>query len=83
MNGEEYPMEITRITFPVDNLSSRGGGVLTIERALIRTPGVVYVYVNSATEMAYVKFDPALCDSDRLLLVVERVGFHAGRPAVR
>ena len=54
-----------------------------IERALARTPGVVYVYANPATEMAYIEFDPALVDADRLVKVVEQVGFRAGEPSLR
>ncbi len=41
-----------RVTLLVYNLSCGGGGVLIIERSLARTPGVIYVYVNPATEMA-------------------------------
>jgi copper chaperone CopZ len=57
--------------------------VLIIERALAQTPGVVYVYVNPATEMAYVEYDPALSDPDRLVKVVEHAGFRAGIPSLR
>ena len=76
-------METIRITIPIGNLSFGGGGVLTIERALARTPGVVYVYANPATEMAYVAYDPARCDADGLTGVIERLGFRAGVPSVR
>jgi copper chaperone CopZ len=54
-----------------------------IERALTRTPGVVYVYVNPATEMAYVEYDPALADPNRLIQAVEHAGFHVGTPSPR
>ena len=74
-------MKTTRITLPIDNL--RCGGALTIERALIRTPGVVHVYVNPAIEMAYVEYDPSLTDSDHLVAAIERTGFRAGVPSIR
>ncbi len=74
-------MKITRITFPIDNL--RCGGALSVERALTRISGVVHVYVNPAIEMAYVVYDPALTDSDHLVAVIERTGFHAGLPTIR
>lgn len=54
-----------------------------VERALARTPGVVYVYVNPATEMAYIEFDPTLTDPDRLIASVEGAGFRAGESVRR
>lgn len=76
-------MKTQRITLPICDLSCGGGGVLIVERALARTTGVLYVYVNPATEMAYIEYDPAQTDLQRLNTVVEHAGFHAGVPSIR
>ena len=76
-------MKTQHITLPIDDLSSRGDEVPIIEHALAQAPGVVHVYVNSSIEMAYIEFDPVLTDPDRLVKVVEDVGFHAGVPSLR
>jgi Cu+-exporting ATPase len=76
-------MKNQRLTLPIEDLSCGGGGSLIVERALARTTGVLYVYVNPATEMAYVEYDPAQVDADRLAKVVERAGFRAGVPGLR
>ena len=76
-------MKNQRITLPIDGLNCGGGGILIVERALIKTPGVVHVYVNPATEMAYVEYDPARSEPDCLVKAVEHAGFRAGVPSVR
>jgi copper chaperone CopZ len=76
-------MKAQRMTLPISGLSCGGGGVLIVERALARTPGVIYVYANPATEMAYVEYDPEQVDSGRLIKVVEQVGLRAGIPSLR
>lgn len=58
-------MKTQRVTLPIDDLgcSSDAPGV---ERTLVRTRGVVRAYVNPATEMAYVEYDPDLVDPDEI-----------------
>jgi hypothetical protein len=44
----------SRFTIPISGLRFGGSECFTIERALRRVPGVVDVYVNPVTELAYV-----------------------------
>lgn len=68
-------MQTERVTIPVYNLGCGGGGSLTIERALRRAPGVAHAYVNPATEMAYIDYDPALVGPGQLRKVLDDVGY--------
>lgn len=74
-------MKTQRITIPIYDLSCNG--VLIVEHALAQTTGVLHVYINSATEMIYIVYDPAQSDPDHLVEAVEHVGFRAGRPMLR
>ena len=47
-----------RLTLPVIGLSLGGCGALTLERQMRQLSGVFEVYVNPATENAYVDYDP-------------------------
>jgi len=76
-------MKRQRMTLPIDDLSCGGGSVLIVERALAHTAGVIYVYVNPATEMAYVMYDPALAEPAHLINAVEQAGFRVGVPSLR
>ncbi|MBI4491648.1 MAG: heavy-metal-associated domain-containing protein [Chloroflexi bacterium] len=76
-------MSTKRLTMAIYDLGCGGGGALIVERALARAPGVARVYVNPATEMAYVEYDPALACPDQLIAAVERVGFRAGEALAR
>jgi cation transport ATPase len=73
-------MTTQRITLPIYNLGCGGGGSLTIERALTKAPGVTQAYVNPATEMAYIVYDPVLVNSDRFADVINCMGY--GPPPV-
>lgn len=74
-------MDITRnLQIPILDLGCGGAGVTTIERELAATDGVVRIYVNPATETAYVDYDPAEVDPWTLARAVERAGYRPGRP---
>jgi copper chaperone CopZ len=72
-----------RLTFEIDWLTCGGGGALTAERALARLPGVIQVYVNPLTEMAYVEIDPQAASEQQLVAEVAKLGFRPGRPVAR
>ncbi len=72
-----------RVTIALFGLSCGGGGSLTIERALAKLPGVIRVYVNPATEMAYVEFNSELCRLDKFEAAIKEAGFEAGEPTLR
>ncbi|MHB1005978.1 MAG: heavy-metal-associated domain-containing protein [Chloroflexota bacterium] len=74
---------MARVVLPVHGLSCGGGGALTAERAIARTPGVLRAYVNPATEMAYVEYDPAATTPTEFARAVARVGLRAGEPVTR
>jgi cation transport ATPase len=68
-------MATQRITVPIYNLSCAGGGALVVEHILARAPGVARVYVNPATEMAYVEYDPDTTTLQALSDAVTAAGF--------
>jgi copper chaperone CopZ len=75
--------KMSRVTLPIYELGSGGGGALTAERALAKVPGVQRTYVNPLTEMAYVEYDPAVAQLTQLVAAVESVGLRAGEPSLR
>ncbi len=75
-------MTVRSITVPIEDFGCAGSGALIVERALVKVPGVLRVYVNAATEMAYVQYDADQCTVDALEKAVIRAGFHPGVPIV-
>lgn len=76
-------MKRQRATVPIYGLVCSVGDALTVERALLETPGVLRAYVNPAIEMAYLEYDEERCGRAQIVHAVERSGFRAGEPAVR
>ncbi len=76
-------MGMIRLTLAIYELGCGGSGSWIVERALTKAPGVTRVYMNPATEMAYVEYDPLLTGPDHLITAVERAGFRAGDPRPR
>lgn len=76
-------MKTQHITLPIYDLSCGGGGALIVEHALAKVPGVARAYVNPATEMAYVEYDPTSVATEQLIAAVKHAGFGAGQPIRR
>jgi len=74
-------MGAQELRIPIYGLGCGGGGATTVERALARAEGVLRSYVNPATEVAYVDYDPSLTDAVRLTRAIDQTGYRAG-PAV-
>ncbi len=69
-----------RVRIAVAGLGCGGDGAATIERELAATEGVLGVYVNPATETAYVHYNAAETGLWTLARAIERAGYHPGRP---
>ena len=70
-----------RLTIGIDGLAC--GGSLSVERTITRLPGVIQVYVNPLTEMAYVKIDPTRVSEEQVVAAVTDLGLTPGRSVVR
>jgi copper chaperone CopZ len=71
-----------KVTLPIEDFGCAGSGAIVVERALTHVSGVIRVYVNAATEMAYVQYDAERCSVSALRDAVARAGFHVGVPVV-
>ena len=75
MNTQDKAKQIQRLALPLYNLGCSSGDALTAERILAQQPGVMEVYANPATEVAYIACDPALTNEEQLTVVIKRAGF--------
>lgn len=63
-----------RVVLPI-LMACAGGDASTAERMIEKLPGVLHVYVNPATESAYVDYDPALVTSTAIEAEVRELGY--------
>lgn len=68
------------VSIPVIGLDLGGCGADQLERALRSETGVLYAYVNRATEMAYVRYDAERTGPATLRRGIEAAGLRAGSP---
>lgn len=66
-------------TVLIADMECAGSTAHTVETALLHVPGVSRVYVNPATEAAYIEFDDERCSEADLIAAVESAGFHPVR----
>lgn len=71
------------VTLPIFNLTCGSSDALALEHALAREAGVIHVYVNPLTEMAYIHYDPALTNPGQLAAVIAHAGFGPPTPPVQ
>ena len=75
-------MTTRHVSIPVFGLACGAGGALTVERVLSRVPGAVSVYVNPATGLAEVDFEPDRVTVEELCKRIRRCGFRPGAPVL-
>lgn len=75
-------MDRQKVALPIEDFGCAGSGAVIVEWALAKVPGVLRVYVNAATEMAYVHYDAERCDAATLRAAIAHAGFQAGTPIV-
>ena len=79
--SDQAPRRAThRVGAPIFGLSLGGCGAEEVERSLRSVPGVLNVYVNPATDRAYITYVGAYVTAADLRRSIERVGLRAGSP---
>ena len=75
-------MQRQRVMLPIEDFGTwtPAAARSSSSAPLHRVPGVLHIYANAATELAYVQYDGARCDVHDLVRAVKRAGFHAGVP---
>lgn len=77
MSRERRPDTLfPRVMLEIFNLTC-SSDALRLEHDLAMVPGVTRAYVNPATEMAYLEFDPARVSLETVIAAVRRSGFDA------
>jgi cation transport ATPase len=64
-------------TLMLEHAECVGGSAFSIERVIREVPGVYRVYVNSATEAAYVEYDADRCSESDLARAVAELGIES------
>ncbi len=74
------PRRVLRhVTLTIDGAGGDEGRWADARRMLGKVDGVLLVFVNPRTEMAYVEYDPRLADPARLIATVEQAGLRVAQ----
>ncbi len=73
---------IERIKIPIIDMHCASCAV-TIEEVVKKLPGVIKANVNSASEQAFVKYDPRKTDTRAILDAIKSAGYQAGRATMK
>ena len=67
-------MSSRKVALSIIDLACGGGGTLVVEHMIKELPGVIEVYVNPATETAYVEYEPERLSEEEMARTVNKVG---------
>lgn len=79
MENKDITNANRKLSIPLRGFSCGGGGALQLEKQISKLGGVVKVYVNPATEQAYLDVSGEF-DIDELLKLIEKNGFKFDPP---
>jgi hypothetical protein len=75
-------MKVRRIVLVVCGLGPKDAGLLTLDAAFARSPGIRRAYVNPTSALAYVEFEPRTVRQEHLVAAIEHAGFDVGQLTV-
>lgn len=79
MEDKDIGKTIRKLVVPLYGFSCGGGGALQLEKQISKLNGVTKVYVNPATEQAYLDVSSEF-HMDEVLKLIEKNGFKFGPP---
>jgi len=74
-------MSKRKAAFPIVDLACGGGGALVVEKVIKQVPGVLDVYVNPATETAYVEYVAEEVTEEAVADAIHKAGHKTALPA--
>lgn len=75
-------MKVQRVVLVVGGLGPKDAGLLALDAAFARIPGIRCAYVNPTSALAYVEYEPCTVGQEQLVAAIECAGFYVGRLSV-